>query len=303
MTIVPATRFRAMGTDIEVLAYPELSSHVADQVEARFLEVDRALSRFRPDSELTRLNRSGGRPFRASALLNEVLSGALAAARRANGMFDPTLLRAVEAAGYRESFEHLDGEVTASAPQLGGGYREVETREDGTIVLYNGVKVDLGGYAKGWTVDTCGEILSGCEAWVVNAGGDLLAHGRGPTGEGWLVGIEDPFDASRDIGVIQISDCAVATSSRVRRRWTTQNGPAHHVIDPRTRRPAETGLASVSVLARSAVEAEVLAKTLFLLGPREGAAYVESRAVAGAVFVRDDGSEVWTEGARRVRVA
>ncbi len=83
----------------------------------------------------------------------------------------------------------------------------------------------------------------------------------------------------------------------------TQNGPAHHVIEPRTGRPAETGLASVSVLARSAVEAEVLAKTLFLLGPRDGAAYVESRAVAGAVFVRDDGSEVWTEGARRLRVS
>jgi thiamine biosynthesis lipoprotein len=291
-----------MGTDVEVLAFPELPLHVADQVEARFLEVEVALSRFRSDSELSLLNQSGGRPFGTSPLLREVLSGALEAARRSRGLFDPTLLHAVEAAGYTRSFEHQEGEVTMSEPGAAGRYNDVELREDGTIVLHRGVRVDLGGYAKGWTVDSCEEILQGCESWVVNAGGDLLTRGPGPAGEGWLVGIEDPFDHSRDVGVLLANDFAVATTSRMRRRWTTVSGAAHHIIDPATGRPADTGLASVTVTAQSVVEAEVQAKVLFLLGLRAGQAYVELQEGVGAIFVLDDGSDVWTEGARRLRV-
>lgn len=293
-----------MGTDVELLAFPELPSHMADQVEARFLEVESALSRFLPDSELSRLNRSGGRPFRASPLLRNVLAGALEAARRSDGLFDPALLSEIEGAGYSCSFDQLDGAVMRSNPEVAGRrYSDVEVSEDGTIVLHNGTRVDLGGYAKGWTVDGCREQLQSCESWVLNAGGDLLAHGPGPTGEGWLVGIEDPFDVSRETGVLLVTDCAVATTSRMRRRWATQTGPAHHIIHPKTGRPADTGLASVSVIARWAVEAEVLAKVLFLLGPREGPAYVETREVRAAVFVLDDGSDVWTEGAMSVRVS
>jgi thiamine biosynthesis lipoprotein len=291
-----------MGTDIEVLASSELPLHVADQVEARFREVEGVLSRFRPDSELSLLNRAGGHPFRASPLLREVLAGALEAARRSDGLFDPTLLQAMEAAGYMGSFEYLEGEVTMSEPRAAGRYNDVELRDDGTIVLRRGARVDLGGYAKGWTVDSCEEILQGCESWVVNAGGDLLARGPGPAGEGWLVGIEDPFDHSRDVGVLLANDCAVATTSRMRRRWTTASGAAHHIIDPATGRPAETGLASVTVITRSVVEAEVQAKVLFLLGLRAGQAYVERQEGAGAIFVLDGGSDVWTEGARRLRV-
>lgn len=304
MTAIPtAASFRAMGTDVEVLGYPELPGHIVDQVLARFVEVEAALSRFRPDSELSRLNRSGGRPFRASETLRKVLSGALDAARRSDGLFDPAQGAAIEAAGYRRSFDEIDGAATTITAEVAGRYSDVEVREDGAIVLHNGATVDLGGYAKGWTVDSCAELLQGCESWVLNAGGDLLARGPGPTGEGWLVGIEDPFDTSRDVGVLLARDCAVATSSRMRRRWTTQTGPAHHIIDPRTRRPADTGLASVTAMARSAAEAEVLAKVLFLLGPRDGHAYVRARGIPGAIFVLDGGSDVWTEGAKGVRVS
>ncbi len=303
MTVLRDTKFRAMGTDIEILAYPELPLHVVDQVQARFSEIERTLSRFLPESELSRLNGSDGEPFPASATLREVLGGALDAARRSGGIFDPTLLYAVEAAGYTRPFEDMSGMTTAREPEVLGSYGEVEIRGDGTIVLHNGVRVDLGGYAKGWTVDSCGELLTGCPSWVVNAGGDLRAHGLGLTGEGWLVGIEDPFDAARDVGVLLVTGCAVATSSKMRRRWTTQTGVAHHIIDPATRRPAETGLASVTVIAPTSAEAEVLAKVLFLLGPRQGWWHVEDSPDVGAVFVLDDGSDLWTENASGLRVS
>ena len=303
MTVLPATSFRAMGTDVEVLGYPELLLHVADQVQARFLEVEAALSRFRQDSELSRLNRSSGCPFRASPLLQSVLRGALEAARQSGGLFDPTVLNALEAAGYTRSFDDLDG--SRGKCRLAGAvsYRAVEVLSDGHVVLHGGVRLDLGGYAKGWTVDSVEELMQSCESWVVNAGGDLLARGTGPTGEGWLVGVQDPFDHSRDVGVLLIADGAVATTSRMRRRWRTDAGPAHHIIDPATGRPADTGLASVTVITSTSAEAEVLAKILFLLGPRGGVRYAESSRATGAVFVLDDGSDIWTSGARRLRVS
>jgi thiamine biosynthesis lipoprotein len=303
MIVLPATSFRAMGTEVEILAYPELHLHLVDQVQARFLEVEEALSRFRPDSELSRLNRSAGSPFQASPLLRQVLSGALEAAARTGGLFDPTLLQAIEAAGYTRSFDRLEPGVPDPVEEAPGRYEKVELRDDGTVVLHAGARVDLGGYAKGWTVDACEKLLVGCESWVVNAGGDLLARGAGPTGEGWLVGIEDPFDRNRDIGVLLAQDCAIATTSRMRRRWTTQSGPAHHIIDPATGQPADTGLASVTVVAESSVEAEVLAKVLFLLGPDGGPGYAESLDGPGAVFIRDDGSDLWTARAQRMRVS
>jgi thiamine biosynthesis lipoprotein len=292
-----------MGTDVELLAYPELHLHVVDQVQARFLEVEVALSRFRKDSELSRLNRSKGRLFRSSPLLQRVLTGALDAAVQSGGLFDPTVLSAVEAAGYTRSFDRMAGEVDSFEVEAAGRLTDIEIREDGAIVLHNGVRVDLGGYAKGWTVDSCEELLRGCDSWVVNAGGDLLARGAGPSGEGWLVGIEDPFDRSGDVGVLLARDCAVATSSRMRRRWATKSGQAHHIIDPATGRPADTGLASVTVIAGSSAQAEVLAKVLFLLGSRGGPRYVETLEGVGAVFVLDDGSDVWTQEANRIRIS
>jgi thiamine biosynthesis lipoprotein len=127
--------------------------------------------------------------------------------------------------------------------------------------------IDLGGVAKGWTVDRSADLLKGYPSWLVNAGGDLYARGAGPSGEGWMVGVEDPYCPGSDALVMRITDVAVATSSTLRRRWASADGAqCHHLIDPRTGRPAETDLVSVTVLGRTVVEAEVEAKALLLLG-------------------------------------
>jgi thiamine biosynthesis lipoprotein len=125
--------------------------------------------------------------------------------------------------------------------------------------------------------------------WCINAGGDLLALGPGPDGRGWIVGIEDPLAPERDVGVLAVRDRAVATSSTRRRRWTTADGFAHHLIDPRTGRASETDLASVTVVSTSVARAEVEAKQLILLGGRE-ATDLASREGIAALLVDDRGS-------------
>jgi thiamine biosynthesis lipoprotein len=156
----------------------------------------------------------------------------------------------------------------------------------GLVTIPADVRLDLGGFVKGWTVDRASSHVSPMANWCINAGGDMLARGPGPEGRGWFVGVDDPFDARQPIAVLRVRDRAVATSSTLRRRWRTQHGAAHHLIDPRTGRPSETDLVSVTVLAATVAEAEVLSKQIMLLGGRAARAFVASEAIASILVDR-----------------
>ena len=291
----PATaQFPAMGTEVEIIALPDLPPSLVADVRAWFETVEACLSRFRPESELSRLNASAGEPFPASPLLSTVLGQALKAARASGGRFDPTILDSLEAGGYRCALEAIGDVVEARPTVTPPDYRQVSLRRDGTVILRKGARLDLGGFAKGWTVDQSAALMQSCPSWIVNAGGDLLAVGPGSDGNGWLVGIEDPRRPDRDIGGIRVRDMAVATSTTARRRWLTTTGWAHHLIDPATGLPAASGLLSVTVIAPSVAAAEVLAKTVFLMGAEAGLPYVEAKSGFGAVFLPEQGEAIWS---------
>jgi thiamine biosynthesis lipoprotein len=287
--------FRAMGTEVEVLAAPRLPEGAVEQVHRLFESMEARFSRFRADSELSLLNLSAGRPFATSRQFREVLTAALAAAAETGGLFDPFVLPQLQAAGYRESFDTLcDRAQVQRKPEAGPTYRDIEISGDGTVVIPAGSGLDFGGFVKGWTVDAAEWLISPNGNWCINAGGDLIARGPGPGGYGWAVGVEDPFAPGRDIAVLRIRDGAVATSSTRRRRWMTDAGFAHHLIDPRTGHPSETDLASVTVLSSSVARAEVEAKQLILLG-RHGAREHASRSRMAALFIDDSGSVTTSE--------
>jgi thiamine biosynthesis lipoprotein len=288
------TSFNAMGTEVEIIAATSFLSEQVEAVKALFKDVEKHLSRFRRESELSRLNASPGRPVPVSALLLSVLRPALKAARETDGCFDPTILDAVEASGYRQSFQELPELVERRASAPLPDFRRVHIGEDSSVCLEPGTRIDLGGFAKGWTVDAAVELLGREQSYIINAGGDLRAVGPGPDGTGWLVGIQDPRDLDQDLGMVRIRDAAVATSSVTRRRWWTLDGWAHHIIDPRTGLPAASGLSAVTVLAGTVAWAEVLAKTALLLGLSDGGTYLAEQCGVGAVLVQDDGTVTWT---------
>jgi thiamine biosynthesis lipoprotein len=226
----------------------------------------------------------------ASPLLVEVLRGAIAKSRESGGLFDPTVLDNVRAAGYRTSFDQLDPVVDAASAPPPAGWTAVDITDDGVITLAPGAGIDLGGYVKGWTVDRAARLLAGYEPWLLSAGGDMLARGEGPDGNGWLVGVEDPHAKGSDLLVLRVRNKAVATSTTMRRRWFTSDGKvAHHLIDPRTGRPSESDLAQVTVVAQNVVEAEVQAKVLLLLGRREAMEKANREGIA-AVLVDTEGN-------------
>jgi thiamine biosynthesis lipoprotein len=161
--------------------------------------------------------------------------------------------------------------------------------------------LDLGGIAKGWTVDRAAELLRPLGSFAVDAGGDLRAHGVQADGSRWTVGVQDPFQPDRDLLLLAIDDCAVVTSSTLRRRWRMGSAEHHHLIDPRTGVPAASGVAAVSVVATSAAWAEVLAKAALLLGREQGLAFIDAQPNMEAVLVLTDRTFIMTDGLRLCR--
>jgi thiamine biosynthesis lipoprotein len=256
-----------MGTQIEVLADDETDPIVFDAAVAsvtRIFEREEArFSRFREDSELSRVNRSTGRWVEVSRPFADVVARAIEGAERTDGLFDPTVLEALEAAGYDRDFASVDGHEyrTPLAPVPCGGWERIELR-DGCVRLPAGVGLDLGGLAKGWTADLAAEaiVAAGLRWVIVNAGGDLRIAGDAPPQE---IGIEDPDDRREVLCVVRIDGGAIATTSVTQRRW----GPGlHHLIDPRIGLPAATPVVQATVWAPTCAGAEISSKRAALQG-------------------------------------
>jgi len=213
------------------------------------------------------------------------------------GAYDPTVLGDVLRAGYTVSFERLPamptGSLAHSHLRIGAGGIRINP-VDRTVELPLGVGFDPGGIGKGLAADmVVGELMAaGAEGACVNVGGDLRVCGTPPDsvpGSGWAIGVDSPVSAE-SVAVLGLADGGVATSSRLRRRWTAAGGkPSHHLIDPGTGKPADAGLAAVSVVAAHAWQAEMLSKAVFVKGATAGAALLDGFGAAG-LFVTDDGS-------------
>jgi len=282
--------FQAMGTEVEVMTPgldDEGEEEAARRVAALFAASEERFSRFRLDSELSRLNRSSG-PTPVSPSMLEALARARAYVRLTGGLFDPTVGAALEAAGYDRPFAPatLDRGEVAPCPSPSSFDDVVIDPARGTAALPSGVRLDFGGFIKGHTADRAARLLP--EPCAVDAGGDAVLRGDGPEGEGWLVDVEDPFDAARVALTLRVRDAAVATSAPNRRRWRAGDRDQHHLIDPRTRHPAESDLAQVTVIAWTAEIAEVLAKAAFLLGAAGARRFIEELPAVAAVLVRRD---------------
>jgi thiamine biosynthesis lipoprotein len=256
-----------MGTEVSLIADPEAHPAVflgaLGKVASIFAREESRFSRFRDDSELTQVNRSAGGWIEVSAPFASVVRLALDGARETGGLFDPTVLGALEAAGYDRDFEAIerrDGTTSVAAVPC-GRWREIEVIAD-RVWLPDGVGIDLGGLVKGWTADRAAEVAvdAGLGWAMVNAGGDLRLAGEGVLKQ---IGIEEPSDPEEVCFVVSIDGGALATTSVTRRRW----GPElHHLIDPRIGLPARTPVVQATVWAPTCAAAEVASKRAALEG-------------------------------------
>src|SRR5439155_12312421 len=226
-------RFPAMGTDMHVVVVGGSLDHL-DMARELVDDLERRWSRFRPDSEISRLNDAAGRPVRVSAETLALVRLAVEGAQITDGRFDPTVLGAMLRAGYDRSFELLTDASPNGHSVLGSGFEGIVVDEEGsTVTLPAGVGFDPGGIGKGYAADLLvRELLSrGAAGVCANVGGDLRVEGQSAEGGPWAVAVQHPF-RPRPVGVIGLRSGAVATSSRVRRAWGPKDDRRHHLIDP-----------------------------------------------------------------------
>lgn len=283
-------RFRAMASDAHVVLVDPVRG-AADYARSRLEELERLWSRFLPESDVARLN---ARPEawvpvspETVALLEAMRQGWRLTHRR----YDPTMLSAINAAGYSRSVGG-SGRVSVTAGLAVPGCSLDDMTIDRVIsaaVVPAGLGLDPGGIGKGLAADMIvAELLEdGTGGALVSVGGDLSAAGAAPTQAGWYVGVEDPADTSRDLATLALDVGGVATSSTLSRAWFQDGKRRHHVIDPTTRTCATTDLAAVTVIARTGWEAEVHATAALLCGAEQALGYLDSHGLCGVATTLD----------------
>lgn len=265
--------FVAMGTTNTVVV--DVESALAEalaMVQAEFREIDRVCSRFRADSEITRLNgRSGCGAVALSPLLEEAIVAALRTAEMTGGLVDLTVGRCVEEAGYTVTFRDMpaDGPPLELRVRRIVGWRALAYDPQAhTLGLPAGVSLDLGASGKAWAADRAAANVADRlgVAVAVDCGGDVAVRGRLPEG-GWPVRVSADVDAS-DFQDVIVYDGGLATSGTTARHWRRGGVELHHIIDPSTGFPARTPWAMVTVAAASCVEANAAATAALIMGER-----------------------------------
>ncbi len=261
---------RAFGTTWHVvardLAAPEA---LAPRIGALLDEIDAQMSPFRPDSALTRFNMTAPR-VRVSGDFAEVAQAALDMARISDGAFDPTVGPAVARYGF--------GPIRGRA----GDWRQIACA-DGHLLRQGSVTLDLCGIAKGFAVDRLAELVSTQTSdFIVEIGGEIRTKGD------WPVGIADP-DKGGVHSRIRLGSCAVATSGDAVNHYDIGGRRYSHTIDPATGKPVADNIASVSVIAESAMHADALATALLVMGEERGLAFADEQGVGALYLIRDRG--------------
>lgn len=278
-----------MGTvvTIQVVGHGEDDTRRAERAEcvaraaAWFHSIEKCCSRFDSESELRQLTVRVGAPVLVSPMLYEAIRFALTVAEESAGAFDPTVGQRMEARGFDRNYQ--TGQVVSSGIASsfldGVSWRDVLLdTEAQTVTLLKPLVLDLGAVAKGLAVDVAARELAPFENFAVDAGGDLYLGGHNVDGEPWSVGIRHPRENSL-IETLHVSNTAVCTSGDYERKSATDER-VHHIMDARTGESA-AALASVTVVAPSAMVADALATAAFALGPADGLRFLERQGVRG----------------------
>jgi thiamine biosynthesis lipoprotein len=301
--------FKAMNTKVQTWLYSQTDSEVLVDVQRLFNSIEKSLSRFDPTSELSRLNASEQEAFQASPTLLDAVEIALWAAEATNGLYDPTILKSLEKAGYDRSFDHLEAatpyqftDPVVSSPNgraqsVAFNFRTIRLERAGRRIYKPvGVRLDLGGMGKGWTVDRTADRLQGLGPFLVNAGGDIFAYQAPPGQKGWEIDLVHPLKPEQAMTRLYLHHHALATSTIAKRRWQHGGQTMHHLIDPRTGQPAQTDALSVTVIADRTVVAEIYAKVALILGAEAGLAYLQSLPGIEGLIYTDKSDIIYTTG-------
>jgi thiamine biosynthesis lipoprotein len=282
-----------MGTSIRVEVWSEDAAVAGAAMAAVMHEmhrIDRAMSPYKPDSELSRINRDAAHGAVAvSEEMFDLLARSIDFSRISDGAFDITYAGVGHLYDYRQRIRPTDAQLAAGRAAI--GYRNLILDADARSVRFAraGVRIDLGGFAKGYAVDNGAAILRrhGIRHGIVTAGGDSHIVGD-RRGRPWAIGIRDPRREGGVIALLPLEDAALSTSGDYERYFEADGIRFHHVIDPKTgKSPAH--VRSVTVIAKDGLTTEAFSKCVFVMGVEKGLQFIESKPGVDAVVVDGTG--------------
>lgn len=279
-----------MGCQINVwLETHHDGTAILNQVPEWIEAYEQTLSRFRPDSELSELNRQAGKWVKVSPILLENLHTARQASRLTDGLYNPLILPALLAVGYDRSFADMPAVMDRPDQDVVvPDWQEVEVDlKNHQVRLPAGSQVDLGGIAKGWVAEVIANRLAEFGPCLVDMGGDVVSRGRA-----WEITVEEAGDAEEAPALlnIKIANASVVTTGIDYRHWVVNGRTQHHIIDPRTGHPADTDILTVTIIHPHAPTAEAYAKAVFLLGSEAGLNWLHEQWHGAGMVTLNDGT-------------
>lgn len=289
----------AMDTFIELKCFGINAEDALDACEAEIRRLEGLLSATLIHSDVSRINGSYGSPVTVDADTAALLQQAKELSRATDGAFDITVRPLVELWGFPDTEQHVPSQQEIDALLPIATERAIDI--DGTTVtLTDETKIDLGGIAKGYCSERLRQLMKerGIKSALISLGGNVEAIGAKPDGSAWRIAIRDPWDEQRVIGVVEVIDCAVVTAGSYQRYFERDGIRYHHILDPKTGFPGESGLCSVTVIAQSGTRADALSTAFFVLGAEASLALLETQPFSDceAVFVTTDGEILCSDG-------
>jgi thiamine biosynthesis lipoprotein len=289
-----------MGTRVAVEVWHEdaaAASAAIDAVIAEMHRIDALMSVYKPESRLSEVNRDAAtRPVKVEPELAMLIARALEFSELSGGAFDITYASVGYLYDYRAHKHPTESQIRTALPAINWRHVVVDLEASTVRFTQPGVRIDLGGIAKGHAVDSGIAILGGhgIKNGTVTAGGDTRVLGD-RRGRPWVVGIRHPDDRGRVIARIPLEDAAISTSGDYERFFDEDGIRYHHIIDPKTGKSPQ-GVRSVTVIAPTSTLAEGLTKSVFIMGPERGLALVETQAECDAVVVTAEGKVLYSKG-------
>lgn len=287
----------AMDTVMTLTAYGEYAQAALQDAQDEIERLDTLFSISSEEGDILLLNETGEKTV--SAETAALLKRACDISEQTDGLFDITIAPIMDAWGFTTQNYRIPDEQELAQLLEKADYHRISIGADNLVTLAEGTKVDLGGIAKGYTSSSLMELFAdeGVTSALVSLGGNVQVLGHKPDGSLWRVAIQDPTDTSNNFAVVEVADKAVITSGGYQRYFEQDGKHYHHIIDPRTGYPADSGLTSVTIVSGDGTLADGLSTSLFIMGKEQAVAFWQAhREDFDAILVTADGTVTITEG-------
>ena len=295
-----------MGTVVTVTLYDSNDEGILDKVFTKVKELESTLSINENGTLVDKINESAGiEPVKVDYDTYTVIKKGLEYAKLSNGLFDISVGPIVKLwnIGLPEAKVPTKEEIDSRMPFVGYSDVELNDEENTVFLKRQGMMIDLGGVAKGYTADVISDILTeeGVKSAIIDLGGNIFAHGLKVDGSTWRIGIQNPFSDRGDIiGTITVKNKSIVTSG-IYERYIEKDGiKYHHILSPKTGYPYENELAGITIISDKSSDGDALSTSVFAMGVEEGMKFVNTQEGIDAIFVTKDNKIYITDGIRDI---